>query len=310
MTSGDVIRRNTRPFKHTKDSSAFLKTSVSSWPHTNVLPPSTSVEWLGYYVDSISMSVTILTQKLKDVLSECGQWLLRNKASKKMIQAIVGKLIFISNCVHQGRKFLARILLTLSNMKDGAWTTLSTQFKADIKWFFHYAESANGIFLCPPILPLIEIECDSSLKAAGGVADGVYYTWIYTQKHRNNYPQIYQLEVANILVAYKTLAPVFNKSAAHVIVWTDNITSSFALQTGKTKDPLLASCSRELWLQAAIYNHQIEIKHKSGALLQLADALSRMHNDKEKAALAHSIIARSNLKPVSPIYRDTNFSQI
>lgn len=51
-----------------------------------------------------------------------------------MIQAIAGKLIFISNCVQSGRKFLARILATLRNMGEKKWTTLSDPFRADIKF--------------------------------------------------------------------------------------------------------------------------------------------------------------------------------
>lgn len=68
-------------------------------------------------------------------------------------------------------------------MADNDWTTLSAQFKADIKWFFSYAKIADGIFLCPSSRPTIEIECDSSLIAGGGNTDGFYYAWHYTKKH-------------------------------------------------------------------------------------------------------------------------------
>lgn len=270
-------------------------------------PPTTCIDWLGYKVDSIEMSVTIPPEKMKEIVDECEQWLNRDKASKKMIQAIVGKLIFVSNCIATGRRCLTRILRTLSYMGENAWTTLSTEFKADIRWFSLYAKTANGIFLCPTQQPTIDIECDSSLTAGGGNSDGYYYAWKYTKAHIEKHPHIHQLEAINILISYITLAKVGNISPANVTIWTDNMASSYALSTGRTKDPILAACARELWLQAAKFNHQVEIRHKSGALIPLADTLSRMFHDKGKAALARRIISEQSLISVTPVIKNYNF---
>lgn len=88
---------------------------------------------------------------------------------------------------------------------------------------------------------------------------------------------------------------------------TDNSASSQALQTGKTKDPVLASCSCELWLEAACSDHEIVIQHKPGSELILADALSRCFSDKAKAELADSIIRKHNLMIVPPCLNDYVF---
>lgn len=63
------------------------------------LPPSTQVEWLGYEIDSVKMTVSIPRLKLEDVLNECKNWVSRRRASKRMIQSLLGKLIHISNCI-------------------------------------------------------------------------------------------------------------------------------------------------------------------------------------------------------------------
>lgn len=131
-------------------------------------PLSTAMEWLGYQVDTVTMTVTIPPQKMKEVLQECQAWLNRNHATKKMIQQIAGKLMFLCNCVHQGRKFIVRILAPLRDMKDRQWTTLTQQFKADISWFCTYATQANRIVLCAPTIQQFHLECDSSLTGAGG----------------------------------------------------------------------------------------------------------------------------------------------
>lgn len=122
-------------------------------------------------------------------------------------------------------------------MKDRAWTKLSQYFKADLMWFIKYAEQANSLYMCPQQKPLLQIECDLSLCAGGGNGGDAYYTWEYTPVHTNKFPEIFMLEVINIVVAYKTLVPQFNQEPADVIIWTDNI--SFALQSGKPRTQCL-----------------------------------------------------------------------
>lgn len=104
---------------------------------------------------------------------------------------------------------------------------------------------------------------------------------------------IHQLEALNVLVVFRTLAHLHSLRAAQVIIFTDNSASSHALQTVKTKDPVLASCLCELWLEAANSDHEIIIKHKPGTELVLADALSRKFSDKTKAKLADHITCLS-----------------
>lgn len=270
-------------------------------------PPNTSMEWLGYQINTEAMSVTIPAAKLQEILAECRLWLDRRHATKTMIQQLVGKLIFLCNCVQQGRKFMARILATLRDMKDRQWTSVSAQFRADVDWFCKYAEQANGILLCAPVKEQFHLECDSSLYGAGGNSDSEYYTWEYSTDHTTRYPCIYQLEAVNIVVAYKTLADYYPATPTHVTIWTDNITSSFALQTGRTKDQVLGSCARELWLHASKRNHTVEINHKRGTLIPLADALSRLSQDATKASLAEQIIQRRRLRYVPPRLNNYSF---
>lgn len=271
------------------------------------LPPAKRIEWLGYDLDADQMSVAIPHQKLTETLKECEQWLTRKRASKKMIQRLAGKLIFVSNCVYPGRKFLARILATLSHLQDAEWTTITDHFKADVKWFHEYARQANGVYLCTTKRTNYEIECDSSLIAGAGTTDEHYYAWKYTAAHVARFPQIYQLEAVNLLLAYKTFAPTFKQKPADIIIWTDNAASSYALETGRTKDTVLAACARELWLLASCFNHHIQIRHKKGECLPLPDALSRMFHDHGKKTLALQLISLRSLKPLTPALANYQF---
>lgn len=133
---------------------------------------------------------------------------------------------------------------------------------------------------------------------------------MYNDKHVKRFPVIHQLEAINIVVAFRTLAHRHDITSARVTILTDNSASSHALQSGKTKDSVLASCARELWLEAARCDHEIVIEHKPGVELVLSDALSRRHAEGIKAELADSIIRANNLTVVLPCLNDYVFFNI
>lgn len=183
---------------------------------------------------------------------------------------------------------------------DQQWITLDADFKADIAWFRHYVQSSNGISLLTPRVKCFYIECDSSLTGGGRNSDLAFYSWQYTKAHINKYTAIHQLEVIYLLVAYRTLSPPLGTQGQCIIMVTDNISSAYALTTGRTKDSVLAACSRELWLEAARADHDIHIVHKPGGEIPLADALSRAYIDHSKAKLTQDIVPSRGLIQICP----------
>lgn len=269
--------------------------------------PTKELDWLGYRVHSNQMSVSIPPSKLSDILKDCKDWLARSKVDKKTVQAIVGRLIYLSNCVIPGRKFISRILGTLRGMGERNWTTLTKPFKADLLWFASYAEKANGLYLLTPTRPQFDIECDASLGGAGGNSRSHYYQWVFTDAHVKKFTTIHELEAINILVAIRTLMPPTPSTPFEIVVWTDNSASAWALHTGRTRDNTLAACAREIWLIASLANHTITIRHKPGKDLPLADALSRAAQDKHKARTAAALIKQGALFPRDPVLNDYVF---
>lgn len=116
------------------------------------------IEWLGYYVDSTLMTVSIPRSELEDTLEDCTKWLSRTKAHKKALQSLAGHLAFISNCVQQGRKFMSRLLATIRDMKDRCWTIITDPCRQDILWFVTYVPEANGVSLYRPTRNVINID--------------------------------------------------------------------------------------------------------------------------------------------------------
>ena len=161
-------------------------------------------------------------------------------------------------------------------------------------WFLNYAEKSNGVKLIKTVRPQAILECDSSLVAGGGTSDTHYYQLRYSKAHRAKYTDITQLEATNIVTAYRTLAPN-DTPGIDVIIYTDNMGSCHALESGRTHHKVLAACSRQLWLEAALKDHHIEIRHRPGAELELPDALSRPHIA-SKVVLARKLVKERSLR--------------
>ena len=75
------------------------------------------------------------------------------------------------------------------------------------------------------------------------------------------FPTIHELEAINLLVTMRRLVTT-NSAGIMVLVNIDNATSAATLSSGRAVYPTLGACA-------------IEIRHKPGAQLQFADALSR-----------------------------------
>lgn len=265
-------------------------------------PPANHMQWLGYEVNCKDMSIAIPADRMLQVLNECKLWTNKTRASRTMIQSLIGKLVHLANCVRHARKFTARMLETLRAMgaQNREWTTLNQGFKADISWFLAYSEQANVISIIAPVKDFIYLECDSSLEGGGGNSDRHFFKWKYMDQHKKKYPSIHMLEAINLLVSYRTLCPKEGTAGKCIVLIMDNLASHFALNSGQTKDQTLSACARELWLEAARADHEIRIEHKPGTEILLADALSRFYSDPSKGALALKLTARLGLTEIPP----------
>lgn len=264
-------------------------------------PPTTSLEWLGFNISTISMTVSIPRRKLDEVLNECQLWAARSRTSKKRLQSLVGKLVHLSNGINHARKFTSRLLTALRGMADAAWTTISEEARLDIRWFLHYASIGNGVSFFGEETDYCYIECDACLTGAGGNSATSYYRWQFEPSHVEKYRTIHRLEAINLLVAYKTLAPLHHPTKLTVVLLTDNISSSYALSSGKTKDSILGACARQMWLEAACRRQSFIIQHKPGVDIPLADALSRYYEDTSKKVYADTETQARGLSRVEPV---------
>ena len=273
-------------------------------------PPSLQLIWLGFYIDARAMTIAIPVDKLDAVIKDAEKWLHRPRASKKALQQLVGRLVHICSCVQHGRRFITRILKALSDAHYFPQVEVTDDLIRDIKWFSRYARESNGVNLIPPsVQPVCIMECDSCMTGGGAYSSKKYYAEQYTREFTTRFKAIHALEAVNLVEAVATLRPD-DCQGFEIRINTDNQASASALQTGRCSDADLGLCSRELWLMAAINNFTLQVSHKPGVELVLADALSRAHISSAASRIAAERCAELNLMRVRVTHSEERFSPI
>ena len=85
----------------------------------------------------------------------------------------------------------------------------------------------------------------------------------------------------------------------------DNHSVVQVVKNGKTRDPFLALCIRNIWLHTAIYDVHLIIEHVAGKENRIADTLSRIHSNKlvDKNILKH-LVKNYHWEPIFHSYFD------
>ena len=117
---------------------------------------------------------------------------------------------------------------------------------------------------------------DACLTGMGGVLwDRVYATPIHNLGGLQL--KIVHLEMLNIVIALRTWGSFWCYS--NITVYCDNLGVVFVVKTGKTKDPFLALCVRNIWLLTAHFDIDLDIAHIPGCHNTIADTLSRVYSN-------------------------------
>ena len=235
--------------------------------------PSTRMEWLGFEIDSELMQISVPKSKLDEVVEEAKGWATKTLATKQELQSLVGKLAHISQVIQHARKFMCRVLANLRLAPAWGRVVVSKELRKDIAWFLEFSASFNGKLLIQPSYPVVKMECDACPQGGGGFCGKKYYFFDFPEEISEDH-HIARLEAINLVICAKTLLPS-NSSNIRLHILTDNIASAQVLMSGRTKDPVLAACAREMAMFTALRGIVLDVQHTPGEELELADALSR-----------------------------------
>ena len=236
-----------------------------------LVAPSTQVNCLGIIVDTKKYTVSVPHEKLAEIIKHCNHWKNKPSCTKRELQSLLGRLLYISKCVKASRYFLNRMLALLRQMGQEKSIELTLDFFQDLNWFIKFLAVFNGTVFFDHRPIKANVQLDACLKGMGGRwNDAVYKLTIHDQYQDFT---IVHLEMLNLLVAIRLWGKQW---ASHkVVLHCDNQAVVSVLTNGRTCDRTLAAIARNIKMHAAILNINLITIHILGKNNSIADLLSR-----------------------------------
>ena len=247
-------------------------------------PPSQVLTFLGYELDSQHMEIRLPLDKLTKCRHLIETCLKKQKIQLRDLQSIIGTLNFACGAVVPGRPFLRRLInLTVGVNKPFHYIRITAQVRDDLNTWLSFLSSHNGKSLLLPerwlLSPNISLFTDASGTLGYGAVLGprwFYGRWNETWKGQS----ITLLEFYPIALAVQIWAEEFANKC--ICFHTDNEALVEILNTQTSKDVRIMHLLGGMVLTCLKGNILFRAKHIPGKSNILADALSRLQEDKFK----------------------------
>ena len=174
-------------------------------------PPSSVQTVLGVEINTVNMTISVTPTRLSEVSHIIDTWLSKRSASKRELQSLIGKLVFISKCVRTSRLFIGRLLIQLRSLKSQRHRfRLNRDFKKDLLRWKNFLCVYNGVSLIPIhdwSDPDIIFSTDSCLTGCGGISHRFYFHRQFPDFITAMNLSISALELLSVTVALKLWVP-------------------------------------------------------------------------------------------------------
>ena len=240
--------------------------------------PNTRMVFLGIMVDTVSMTLEVSPDRLRELNILLDQWLTKETVTRKEIESMIGVLQFVTTCVRPGRIFLARLLNVLRETPIAGVSQVSEELRRDLRWWKKFLPYYNGISMIPEpnwSAPDAVISSDACLEGGGGWFEGKYFHVRFPLFLKEAKVHINGLELITLIVALKVWGKYLKRKK--VTMLCDNLSSVVVTQTGKARDPFLQACLRELLFVQAKGEFEVRVQHIRSAENRISDLLSRWY---------------------------------
>ena len=250
-------------------------------PDKSILTPTQSIVFLGFLIDSVTMSVRLALDKCHRLQDMCRSMLNCHSTSIRELSQLVGHFVAAEPGVLYARLFYKRIELARNaalKLNKGNWDAnmlLSSDIREDLQWWIDNLPSASkSILTCNPDLV---ITSDSSGLGWGCACAGNSTGGLWSQQESGEH-----INYKELLAAFLALK-VFGKHKVnvHICLHLDNTTAVAYVTNMGGHIPQFNTLTREIWLWALQRNIWLTAKHLPGKLNILADAESRKQHNSE-----------------------------
>lgn len=164
---------------HFAEIGALLKSLGLEESINKCFPPSPIMTCLGVELNTITLTLSVSPDRLSELDGLLHAWLHKRTTTKKALQSLVGKSIFVSKCVCQSQIFIARILRLLqSEQFNHHHINLNAEFRKDIYWWCRFLREYNGVSMINTAnwsSPGEVFSTDACLRGCGGTSACQYF---------------------------------------------------------------------------------------------------------------------------------------
>ena len=98
-------------------------------------PPTRSLTCLGICIDIEKSTLSIDNGKVEAIYEHCVNTINRKTISRRQLQSLLGKCLYLHKCMRPARAFVNRILATFRQNPHKHKFPVSPEMKQDIQWF-------------------------------------------------------------------------------------------------------------------------------------------------------------------------------
>ena len=269
----------------------------------SILTPTQELEFLGFHLCSVTMRLSIPSEKLRKIQQDAWHLRDRESVSVREIARFVGKATATMRAIplaplhYRALQLLMNSVLPLNYTQEKISTkyetvvTLTPASKKDLEWWIDLKKAPLGAPVYHPD-PTITIHSDASNKGWGAVLNGQSQTgglWSPEEAtHNINY-----LELLAAFLAIKAFGKAWQNVT--ILLRLDNVTAvSYINQKGGTVSQLLCQLALTIWTWRVERNITLLAEHLPGHLNIQADEKSRTAKDRCNWMLNQSIFQRIN----------------
>ena len=239
-------------------------------------PPATKMEYLGVSFDSVLLKKSIPPEKIAILRDLLHKWLKKSTCTKRCLQSLTGKLLWVARCVSHSRCFLSRLLSGLKTLcEQHHKMKISQDMKLDILWWYTYIREFNGVsFIVSPAHHTKTYAGDACKLGAGGYHDQEYWSRLFPGPMQGDKPPIHLKEFWVMIISIRLWGPTWSGQA--VEIFCDNSAVVDVCLHQKPKDPELAKFLREFLLLVVKFKFLPIVKKIGTKENRVADFISRV----------------------------------
>ena len=252
---------------------------VINYPKS-LLVPSHEIEFLGYAVNSLNLSLSLPKDKIKKVRQNCQKLLANPVVTVRKLAKFLGLLSSSIQAVFPAPlhyRYLQHAKNTVLKRQKSyeALVSLDTEALQEVQWWRDNLVAWNGKALLHQSTDLT-IETDASLQGWGAHCQGISTGGRWSQKGSMFHIKCLELLAGSLAVKCLTKSKV----KAQVLLLMDNVTAvTYINKMGGTHSLLLPQLAKDLWDWCLSHNVLIKAQYLPGVQNVHADRESRVFLD-------------------------------